>query len=96
MEGSDDDLTSLGAGGGLTSKSLSGLEAYDSLFSVLDDIENKKSSDNGSGLCIRQFYFPFRKRPPFCSFGHFVVQQRPVGWVMEWGDKTRQMNDCKL
>lgn len=57
IEGSEEDLTSLGAGGGLTSKSLSGLEAYDSLFSVLDDIENKKSSDNGSGLCSSHFVF---------------------------------------
>ena len=79
IEGSEDDLTSLGAGGGLTSKSLSGLEAYDSLFSVLEDIENKKSSDSGSGLC---------SAIPECSMSH------PVGWVMEWGDKTRQRNDC--
>lgn len=53
IDGSDEDLTSLGAGGGLTSRSLSGLDAYDKRFSVLDDIENRKSSDNGSGLYQR-------------------------------------------
>lgn len=61
IDGSEEDFTSLGAGGGLTSKSLSGLDAYDNLFSELDDIENKKSSDNGSGLCSRRFDFRFRR-----------------------------------
>lgn len=85
MEGSEDDFTSRGAGGGLTSKSLSGLDAYDSLqFSVLEDIENKKSSDNGSGLC---------SVPPFC-FRTSAILNRSGGVGMEWGDKTRQMNDC--
>lgn len=62
IEGSEEDFTSRGAGGGLTSKSLSGLDAYDNLFSVLDDIENKKSSDRGSGLCL----------PPFVIHSNFV------------------------
>lgn len=79
MEGSEEDFTSLGAGGGLTSKSLSGLEAYESLFSVLDDIENKKSSERGSGRCSRQVAILSTSA---------ILCQRPIGWVMEWGENN--------